>query len=50
MNTTIYYAKLNQERYWRNPLRKGKGRVTKMSEEDFLKYTSIVNEIKNGKH
>jgi len=49
MTTTIYYAKVNQEKWWKYPNRKFKNRVTKMSEEDYLATMEIVKNIQNGK-
>lgn len=45
----LVLAKLTQNKYWVNPKRKGKSRVTKMKDEDFLYYTNLVNELRNGK-
>lgn len=44
----LVLAKLTQNKYWVNPLRKCKSRVSKMSDDDFLYYTNLVNELKNG--
>lgn len=45
----LVLAKINQNRFWLNPKRKGKSRVTKMKDEDFLYYTNLVNELRNAR-
>lgn len=42
----FYFARKNQEKFWRNPNRKFKNRVTKMDEKEYIRCMEIVNSIK----
>lgn len=51
MLNTLYFTKLNENRIWTaHDIKKPKvQKGTKMSEEDFLKYSTIANELKDKK-
>jgi len=42
----LVLAKLTQNKFWINPLRKYKSRVTKMDEKEYIRCMEIVNSIK----
>lgn len=49
MLNTLYFTKLNENRIWTAPdIKKPKvQKGTKMSEDEFLKYSAIVENLKN---
>jgi hypothetical protein len=51
MLNTLYFTKINENRIWTSPdIKKPKvQKGTKMSEDEFLKYTTIANELKYKK-
>ena len=46
----FYFARKNQEKFWKCPTRKGKGRVTKTSNEEWERCMEILEGIKKGKN
>lgn len=42
----FYFARKNQDKFWRNPNRKFKNRVTKMDEKEYIRCQEILKTIK----